>query len=103
MEVTYDADLREVFTALRQAGLRLRTDHRDVLAETDVEGVAAFGRETMTIRTSTRVKPGRHEAVAAALLIKETFDRQARGVSRKGLIPRLDEDREPWPQGEKRS
>ena len=71
----------------------------------DVEGVAAFGRETMTIRTSTRVKPGRHEAVAAALrlLIKETFDRQARGVSRKGLIPRLDEDREPWPQGEKRS
>ena len=105
MEVAYDADLREVFTALRQAGQRLRTDHRDVLAETDVEGVTAFGKETMTIRTSTRVKPGRHEAVAAALrlLIKETFDRQARGVSRKGLIPRLDEDREPWPQGEKRS
>jgi moderate conductance mechanosensitive channel len=105
MEVTYDADLREVFNALRQAGQRLLADHRDVLAETDVEGVTAFSKETMTIRTSTRVKPGRHEAVAAALrlLIKETFDRQARGVSRKGLIPRLDEDREPWPQGEKRS
>jgi moderate conductance mechanosensitive channel len=105
MEVTFDADLREVFAALRLAGQRLLADHRDVLAETDVEGVTAFGKETMTIRTSTRVKPGRHEAVAAALrlLIKETFDRQARGVSRKGLIPRLDEDREPWPQGEKRS
>jgi hypothetical protein len=45
----------------------------------------------MTVRTSTRVKAGRHEAVAAALrlLIKETFDREAGGVPRKSLIPEI--------------
>ena len=43
----------------------------------------------MTIRTSTRVKPGRHEAVAAALRlhIKETFDAYAGSGMRKTLIP----------------
>jgi len=42
----------------------------------------------MTVRTSTRVKPGCHDAVAATLrlLIKETFDREAAGVRRQTLI-----------------
>jgi moderate conductance mechanosensitive channel len=103
MEVTYDANLRDVFSALRQAGERLREDNPDVLADAEIEGVTAFGATTMTIRTSVRVKPGRHDAVAAQLrlLIKEAFDRQARGLSRKGLILRLDESREPWPETEK--
>jgi len=41
----------------------------------------------MTIRTATRVRPGRHESTAAALrlLINETFERQS-GDSRKTLI-----------------
>jgi moderate conductance mechanosensitive channel len=103
MEVTYDANLRDVFTALRQAGERLREENPDVLADAEIEGVTGFGPTTMTIRTSVRVKPGRHDAVAAQLrmLIKEAFDRQARGLSRKGLILRLDESREPWPEIEK--
>ncbi len=43
----------------------------------------------MTVRTSTRVKPGRHEAAAAALRfsIKEAFDRRATSSSRRGIVP----------------
>lgn len=84
----YDADLEHVFAGLRQAGERLRARTRDVLAETQIDGITAFGPSSMTIRTSTRVRPGQHETTAAALrlLINETSERQAGGRSRKSLI-----------------
>ena len=83
MEVDYGADLQAVFAGLRHAGTRLRAETRDVLEDTRIDGITAFGATTMTVRTSTRVLPGRHETVAAAmrLLIKETMHRQASIVS----------------------
>jgi small conductance mechanosensitive channel len=89
VEVLYDADLRSVFTTLREAASRVRAENSDVLAETQIDGISAFGPSTMTVRTSTRVKPGRHESAGAALrlAIKEAFDRRASGAPRKGLIP----------------
>ena len=87
VEIPYDADLQRVFAALRQASERLRAESRDVLHETEIEGITAFGSSSMTIRTATRVRAGRHESTAAALrlLINETFERQS-GDSRKTLI-----------------
>jgi small-conductance mechanosensitive channel len=89
LDVGYDADLRSVFTCLRQAGEQLRAESDAVLGETEVEGITAFGQSSMTIRTSTRVKPGHHENVAATLrlLIKETFDLHVTDTARKTLIP----------------
>jgi hypothetical protein len=51
-------------------------------------GITAFGASALTVRTATRVKPGRHEAVAATLrlLLKQAVDREA-GKPRSGLIP----------------
>lgn len=91
VDVAYDADLQRVFGALRQTGTALRQTNPDVLEDTTIEGIVAFGTSSMTVRTATRVKPGRHEPVAAALrlMIKETFDREARGVPRKSLIPEI--------------
>ena len=98
VEVTYNADLRGVFHTLHRAGEHLRADNTDVLAETVVDGIMTFGASTMTVRTSTRVKPGRHEAVAAQLrlLIKEQFDRQAPSP-RNTLVPAMREDRQQRP------
>jgi len=78
VEVPYEADLPRVFASLREAGERLRAQSREVLAETKIDGITAFGPSAMTIRTSTRVRPGHHETIAAALrmLINETFDAQ---------------------------
>jgi small conductance mechanosensitive channel len=89
VEVAYDADLRGVFTTLRHAGERVRATNADVLADTVIDGITAFGASSMIVRTSTRVKPGRHEGVAAALRlqIKEMFDRQAAGAPRQTLVP----------------
>jgi small conductance mechanosensitive channel len=88
MEVAYDADLPSVFAGLRDAGERLRADNSNVLEDTFVEGITAFGASSMTIRTSTRVRAGCQEAVAAELrlLIKETFDRETEVVPRKTLV-----------------
>jgi small conductance mechanosensitive channel len=100
VEVAYDVDLRGVFSTLQKAGERLRAQNPDVLGDTEINGITAFGASSMTVRTSTRVKPGRHEAVAAnmRLLIKEMFDRQAAGSPRKTLVPAPREPaRQPWP------
>jgi moderate conductance mechanosensitive channel len=89
VDVTYDADLRSVFSILQEAGRRLRSESADLLGDVEVDGVVAFGASSMTVRTSTRVKPGRHEAAAAALrlAIKEAFDHRATGAPRGGLVP----------------
>jgi small conductance mechanosensitive channel len=88
VDVPYDADLQHVLSRLRQAGDRLSIDSRDVLADPRIEGVTAFGASSMTVRTATRVRPGQHEAVAAAfrLLINDAFARDAGAASRKALI-----------------
>ena len=89
LEVGYDADLRAVFGCLRQVGRQLRADNDAVLAETAIEGITAFGPRSMTIRTSTRVKPGYHGAVAAAmrLLIRDAFEMEGGESLRRSLIP----------------
>ena len=89
LEVAYDADLRAIFAGLRQAGERLRLESPEILGGTEIDGITAFGASTMTIRTSTRVKPGCHATTAAKLrlLIKETFDPRHAGAERKTLIP----------------
>ena len=89
VDIVYDADLRGVFSVLREAGERLRAENPDVLAQTEIDGITVFGATAMTVRTSTRVKPGRHEAAAAALRfwIKEAFDRRAGSAARRGIVP----------------
>ena len=89
VEVAYGADLPRVFRILRDAGEQTRSVNCDVLEATTIDGITAFGPLTMTVRTSTRVRPGRHEAAAAAirLAIKEAFDHEADGESRKALVP----------------
>ena len=89
LDVAYDADLRAVFSVLREAGRRLHTESNDVTGDTQIEGITAFGPAAMTIRTTTRVKPGHHDAAAAELrlAIKEAFDRTAEGAGRKALVP----------------
>jgi moderate conductance mechanosensitive channel len=88
-DVPYHADLPQVFAVVREAGERIRRENPDVLGDIQIDGISAFGLETMTVRTSTRVKPGRHDAAAAALrlAIKEAFDRRSAGAPRRLLVP----------------
>src|SRR5262245_4205289 len=89
IEMAYQTELPQVFAILKEAGERIRRENSDVLGETQVDGISAFGLETMTVRTSTKVKPGRHDAAAAALrlAIKEAFDRRSASGPRRLLVP----------------
>jgi len=90
VEVAYDRDLRAVFAALLEAGAHVRAGNANVLAETQIDGITNLGVATMTVRTSTRVKPGSHDAIAAALrlAIKEAFDQRSTISSpRTSLVP----------------
>ena len=88
VDVPYAADLRSVFAPLSAAGEEVRSENPDVLQQTQIDGITDFGGTAMTVRTSTRVMAGRHEAVAAALrlAIKEAFDVHAMRTPRKGLV-----------------
>ncbi len=89
VDVGYDADLRAVFATLVAAGETVRAECADVLAPLEVDGITAFGGSTLTVRTTTKVKAGQHEAIAAKLRLafKDAFDRMAAGAPRKGLVP----------------
>jgi moderate conductance mechanosensitive channel len=75
-EVAYGGNLREVFDTLQEAGEQTSAGNAEVLDPTRVEGVTSVGETALIIRTITRVKPGRQDAVAAQLrlAIKEGFD-----------------------------
>lgn len=90
VDVAYDADLRIVFHTLREAGKRVRSEDRNVIADMRIDGITAFGPSAMTVRTTTQVRPGSHDKVAAAIrmAIKEEFDRHVADFSpRPTLIP----------------
>lgn len=86
-DVPYDVDMGAVFDTVREAAAGVCEGHADVLEATRVDGITKFGERGLTVRTATRARPGRHEAVAAEmrLAIKNAFDRRnAEGV-RVGL------------------
>jgi moderate conductance mechanosensitive channel len=91
-DVGYDADLQQVFRTIHACGERLRSENADVLAAVEIDGITGFSGSALTIRTSIKVRPGRHDAVANQwrMVLKEAFDAAAvPGTARKGLVPEL--------------
>lgn len=89
-DVGYEADLQHVFRTINECGERFRATDADVLDAVEIEGISGFSGSALTIRTSVKVRPGRHEMVAARwrLVLKEAFDAAAApGSARKGLVP----------------
>jgi moderate conductance mechanosensitive channel len=77
MRLPASSDLADVFSAMREAGQRLRREHAgDVLAETEVQGLVDLGATEMTVRAVTRVLPGSQGAMQNEYrrLLKEVFD-----------------------------
>jgi len=76
--VAYESDIDKVFEVLNAIGKRLNEINGDVLEPTQVKGLQGFGESELTMRTVTKVKPGRHLQVERDLrkMIKEAFDEQ---------------------------
>jgi small conductance mechanosensitive channel len=77
VSVAYEVDLERAYAVIRTTGDTLNTEHDDVLEATQVQGVEDFDDGKVIIRTATRVKPGRHLAMARAFrtAIKDAFQR----------------------------
>ena len=68
VEVSYDADPEKVFEVLRAIGKALLADLPDVVLEpTEVKGVEVLGANGFTVRTLTKVAPGKQWEVAREL------------------------------------
>ncbi|MBV5260699.1 mechanosensitive ion channel family protein [Synechococcus moorigangaii CMS01] len=76
--VDYDSDLDHVYRVLQEVGKQIKTLHPEVLEPTRIDGLDNFAESELTIRTATKVKPGKHLPVQRLLrkLIKEAFDRE---------------------------
>jgi moderate conductance mechanosensitive channel len=76
--VDYDSDLDHVYRVLEAVGHQVKELHPDVLEPTRIDGLDDFAESELTIRTATKVKPGKHIPVQRLVrkLIKEAFDRE---------------------------
>ncbi|OKH15926.1 mechanosensitive ion channel family protein [[Limnothrix rosea] IAM M-220] len=76
--VDYDSNLDHVYGVLEDVGKQVKELHPDVLEPTCIDGLDNFSESELTIRTSTKVKPGKHLPVQRLVrkLIKEAFDRE---------------------------
>jgi small conductance mechanosensitive channel len=54
------ADLEKIFYAMTEAGRRLRQANKEVLDDTEVQGLVDLGTSEMKVRAVTRVQPGSH-------------------------------------------
>ncbi|HLJ96830.1 MAG TPA: mechanosensitive ion channel family protein [Gemmataceae bacterium] len=79
-QVPFGSDLEATFRAMTEAGQRLRQLHREVLAETQIQGLVELGTSAMTIRAVTRVRPGNHLAMENEYrrLLKQVLDQTSR-------------------------
>lgn len=74
-------DLEGVFRAMTDAGRRLRQAHKEVLADTVIQGLVDLGASEMTVRAVTKVKPGTHMQMQNEYrrMLKQVFDQQSTG------------------------
>jgi small-conductance mechanosensitive channel len=76
VSVMPETTLEQVYAILEQVGQQLKDECADVLEPTLVEGLENFDTRKLTLRTVTRVKPGRHLYIQRLLRgkIKIAFD-----------------------------
>lgn len=79
VRVPSGSDLEKVFRAMAEAGQRLRQTRREVLADTEIQGLVELGTAEMTVRAVTRVRPGSHLPMQYEYrrLLKLAFDQAA--------------------------
>jgi small conductance mechanosensitive channel len=70
------SDVEQVFRAMREAGERLRREHTEVLADTEIHGIVDLKGSEMTVRAVTKVLPGTHGIIQNEYrrTLKQVFD-----------------------------
>jgi len=79
LRVPAGTDLEGTFRAMTEAGRRLRQSHKEVLADTQIQGLVDLGTSEMTVRAVTKVRPGTHGMMQNEYrrLLKQVLDQNA--------------------------
>ncbi len=77
VRVSYDSDLTQVYHLIETVGQQLQAEYDEVLEATEVAGTEDLGESEILIRTSTKVKPGKHLKMQRVFrkTIKEAFEK----------------------------
>ncbi len=67
VNVPYDSNLTHVYKVIEQVKEHLKANDPDVLEPTQVDGVEGLGESHLLLRTSTKVKPGKHLQIQRVL------------------------------------
>lgn len=91
VSVPYDSNLAHVYKVIEQVGEQLKANEPDILEPTQVDGVESLGESNLLLRTSTKVKPGRHLQIQRVLrkIFTDTLVRE------RVIIPLRTESTEP--------
>lgn len=96
--VSYDMNLDDVYAALEEVSDWVVKNVPDALEAPEIEGVDAFADSAVTVKLSTKVKPGTHLTTGRIIRkrIKEVFDRRGIEIAypRRVLYLRSDGGRE---------
>ncbi len=79
--VTYEADLDEVYAALEEVGAWVGEKVPDALEPSEIEGVEELGEAGVTVKLSTKVKPGKHLVVARLVRKRIQQEFSARAIA----------------------
>ncbi len=97
--VDYDSNLDKVYRIIEEVGKQLQQVNPDVVEPTRVDGLDNFGESDLTIRTVTKVKPGKHLPVQRVFrkMLKSAFDREGIEIpfARRVLIFKNESDSNP--------
>ena len=97
--VDYDSNLDKVYRIIEEVGKQLQQVNPDVVEPTRVDGLDNFGESDLTIRTVTKVKPGKHLPVQRVFrkMLKSAFDREGVEIpfARRVLIFKNESDSNP--------
>jgi len=76
--IEYDADLDQVYRVIEKVGHQLQQKYSEVLEPTKVDGIEDFGDFDLSIRTITKVKPGKHHLIKRVIrkMIKDVFEQE---------------------------
>jgi small conductance mechanosensitive channel len=77
-KISSGTNLADIFRAMTEAGYRLRQEHHEVIADTQIHGLIELNTSDMTIRAVTKVKAGTHGSMQNEYrrILKEVLDEQ---------------------------
>ncbi|MEI6444588.1 MAG: mechanosensitive ion channel family protein, partial [Nostocales cyanobacterium ELA583] len=78
VDIPYNSNLAHVYKVIEEVGQQLKANDPDILEPTQIDGIESLGESNLLLRTSTKVKPGKHIQIQRILrkMFMDTLSRE---------------------------